>query len=115
MRRLLLLLVLFPLSIQAADHAVTPAGSGSHSGADWSNACTGFTGSCAPGSLVRGDTYWMAGGNYTTSFAYPNWFNVANSGALTITIKGATASAHGPTAGWVNSLGVDVTQANWGY
>ena len=46
-------------SASAACHTVTPSGSGSQTGADWNNAYAGL-----PGTLVRGDIYYLADGNY---------------------------------------------------
>ena len=101
-----LLLVWLPLSLSAANHYVRAGATGTADGSDWTNACTAFTGSCLPTSLIRGDTYYVAGGSYAAVT-----FNEPVSGALVITIKGAIASDHGTETGWQASYGVDVTQA----
>ena len=107
--RTLVVIVLLCGSLWAATVVATPSGTGTHSGADWSNACNGLTGNCALSALARGDTLYLAGnGHYTTS---GGTFSTAVSGTTTITVKGATASDHGPATGWTSSLGVDVHQA----
>ena len=94
---------------EAANHYVRPAGAtyGTGSGNDWQNACTDFTGSCAVGSLVRGDTYYIAGssGGGNGTYAGRN-FNRATNGSLVITIKKATVADHGGNeTGWSNAFG----------
>jgi hypothetical protein len=93
-------------------HYVRAGATGNGSGSDWTNACTDFTGSCAVSSLVRGDTYYVAAGNYGA-----RTFNTAVSGTLTITIKGATASNHGTDTGWSStySVGTSGRQAHFTY
>src|SRR5262249_909636 len=59
---------------------VRQGATGSGSGADWSNACTDFVGSCASSSLIRGATYYVADGNY----AARAW-NTGTSGTSVIT------------------------------
>ena len=92
----------------AANHFVRAGATGNGSGSDWTNACTDFTGSCAVASLVRGDTYYVATGNYAG-----RTFNTPTSGTLRITIKGATVADHGSNLGWSDSLSVCSTQATW--
>jgi hypothetical protein len=110
-RRVLLLslVLLVAARLEAASHYVRSASSGSASGADWTNACTDFSGSCAVSSLVRGDTYYVGTGSYAS-----RTFSTGQSGSALITIRGATAADHGTGTGWSNSFGVDVTQATWG-
>jgi hypothetical protein len=108
-----ILLLLFITSVaSAANHYVRSGATGSASGADWTNACADFTGVCAVGSLVRGDTYYVAGGNYAG-----RTFSTAVSGTSVITIKGATVADHGTATGWQNSYSVSTTDggapANW--
>ncbi len=67
----------------------------SGNGSDWTNAYGSL-----PSSLVRGDTYYIADGNYG---AYT--FDDANSGSTYITIKKATANDHGTITGWQDSYG----------
>jgi hypothetical protein len=76
--------------------------SGSGTGADWTNAFPGF-----PSSLVRGATYFVAGGSYGSVS-----FNDALSSTKVITIKKATVADHGTAAGWSDSFGT--TQAQFG-
>jgi hypothetical protein len=95
----------------AASHYVLPSpGAGTNNGSDWTNACSAFTGSCAPDSLVRGDTYYVGGGSYSALT-----FRTPESGTSLITIKGATAADHGTATGWSSSYGVDVKPASLGY
>lgn len=94
----------------AAYHYVRSSATGTGSGADWINACTDFTGSCAVNNLVRGDTYYVATGTYAG-----RTFDTPTLGTLVITIKGATANDHGSDVGWLNTYGVDVAQAVWSY
>lgn len=95
---IIVLLVLAGSAIaSAACHTVTPAGLGTKSGADWNNSCAGFTGSCAPSSMVRGDTYFVGAGNYgSTQYV----FNKADSGSLIITIQSPTTANNCTSTGW---------------
>ena len=61
MSAVFVLCALFPAFALAATHYVTPSGTGSQNGSDWNNAYRGL-----PGSLTRGDTYVVAGGNYSS-------------------------------------------------
>lgn len=91
-KKLLAITVLCLLSMTsavAACHVITPAGGGSASGADWSNACNGFNGNCSGANLVRGDVYYVSRGNID----FPT-LSKANSSSLTITIKSATVADH---------------------
>ena len=65
-------------------------------GSTWSNAFDDL-----PATLVRGDTYYIADGDYNTKT-----FNTAVSGNTTITIKKATVAEHGTDEGWDNAYGV---------
>lgn len=86
----------------AACHVITPGGSGSKSGSDWSNACAGLSGSCSPSTgMVRGDTYYIGKGTYTSAT-----ISKGNSGSSTITIKSPTASDHCTETGFSNSTHV---------
>lgn len=90
----IIFLVMSPHIAAGACHVVTPTGSGGQTGADWSNAYAGL-----PGSLVRGDTYYLAAGNYG---GYS--FNTAESGTALITIKSATDSDNCTGTGWSSGL-----------
>ena len=61
MRRFLQLAIFSLLSLPmfAACHAVSASGAGSHTGADWNNSYAGI-----PGTLTRGDIYYLADGSY---------------------------------------------------
>ncbi len=97
---LLAMLFLGAVTAEAANHYIRSGAAGTGNGSDWTNACTDFTGSCAVGSLVRGDTYYVADGSHAAQT-----FSTAASGNSVITIKKATASAHGTEAGWVSTYG----------
>ncbi len=96
-------LILAPATARAASHYIRSSASGTTC-ADWgANACKAL-----PSSLVRGDTYYIAGGTYAG-----RTFSTPTSGALVITIKGATAADHGTSTGWSNSYSVESAQATW--
>jgi hypothetical protein len=86
-------LALSALTTHAADRYVRPGASGNGSGLDWANAYPSL-----PSSLVRGDTYWLADGNYGS-----RTFNDA--GTATITLRKATPAAHGTNTGWSDAYG----------
>lgn len=95
----------------AACHAVGPAATGDGSGSSWTNRMKNL-----PATLVRGDVYYLADGNYGTYT-----FSTPNSGTTTITIKKAQAYDYGRTsdgctndisAGW-NQSTMGAGQANW--
>jgi hypothetical protein len=79
----------------AATHYVRPGATGANTGADWTNAWSSM-----PAALVRGDTYYLAGGSYGS-----HTFNDAASGTKTITILRATAADHGTSTGWQPAYG----------
>ena len=115
MRKFPLQLILFFLLLSnvcsAANHYILPSPGGS-----WVrvarivNACSGFSGNCSPGSMVRGDTYYVGGGSYPGRYN----FNVAASGATYITILGATLGNSGSVPGWSSSYDVSTHQAVFG-
>jgi hypothetical protein len=74
---------------------VRAGASGANNGTDWTNAYTSL-----PATLTRGFTYYVADGSYS---AYT--FDDAPSGAATITVRKATAGAHGTDTGWVSTYG----------
>ena len=83
---------------------VRAAASGAGTGADWTNAYTGFgtgTGQVNPNSLTRGVTYYVAGGSYNTSSR--TTFTIADSGTTTVTIQAPTIANHGTATGWSNA------------
>ncbi len=97
MKKLLLIvsIVLWAASAHAANLYVTPSGTGSKTGANWSNALAW------PPSFVRGNVYYLSSGSYAGID-----FNTPDSGTATISIIGATIANSGTVAGWANSLSV---------
>ncbi len=83
----------------AANHFIRAGAAGNNNGNDWTNAYTSL-----PSTLVRGDAYYIAGGNYSSYT-----FDDPVSGSSVITIKKAIASDHGTDTGWQASYGT--TQA----
>ncbi len=77
---------------------------GSGSGADWTNAYTGFgtgKGQVNPASMTRGVTYYVAAGTYAYSTGLV--FSTPDSGSSVITIQAATTATHGTSTGWSNA------------
>jgi hypothetical protein len=102
---LTLVFSLFSESASAAKHYVKAGASGNGSGGDWTNAYTAL-----PATLVRGDTYVVAGGSYGS-----HTFKDPASGTTLITIrKASSASAYRDdlVAGWNSSY--ETTQAVFG-
>lgn len=92
---LILFLVLF--NIHGASHYIRAGASGAANGNNWTDAWTNFP---AYGSMVRGDTYYVADGTY------PNYeFRTAANGTNWIFIKKATTNDHGIDTGWDASYG----------
>lgn len=78
-----------------ANRYVRSDATGAANGSDWNNAYTSL-----PTTLQRGDTYYVADGNY------PSYtFNTPQSGTLVVTVKKASASDHGTDLGWVPEHG----------
>src|SRR5690348_11914306 len=100
MKKLALLLILVALPALGANHYIRAGATGNGSGTDWTNACSGFSGSCAISGLVRGDTYYVADGSYGSQT-----FDTANSGSSVITIIKATVANHGTATGWSDTFG----------
>ena len=95
-----------------ACHAVGPTSTGDGSGSNWSNRMKSL-----PATLIRGDVYYLADGDYGKYT-----FKTANSGTTRITIKKAQAYDYGRSAdgcsndisaGW-NQGTMGAGQANWG-
>lgn len=87
--------VLVACSAGAANQYVREGASGAGTGADWTDAYTAL-----PATLTRGDTYYIADGNY------PGYlFDDAVSGTSVITIKKATVADHGTSTGWSDTYG----------
>lgn len=79
-----------------ADHYIREGGSGD--GSAWNNAWSEL-----PATLTRGDTYYIADGEYGR---YD--FDDAESGTDMIYVKKATESAHGTETGWSSAYGDSV-------
>jgi parallel beta helix pectate lyase-like protein len=76
-------------------HYVRYDAKGNNSGSDWNNAYREL-----PSTLIRGDTYYIAGGYY------PEYsFDDPASGSTYIYIKKATVDDHGTNTGWESSYG----------
>jgi hypothetical protein len=75
-----------------ADHYIRAGATGANNGSDWTNAWTAIAGR----TWVRGDTYYIASGTYAGTVT----ISTSPSGATPITIKKATAGAHGAETGW---------------
>ncbi|MGZ3771292.1 MAG: hypothetical protein ACXVCP_14760 [Bdellovibrio sp.] len=77
-------------------HYIRSGAQGLGDGSNWENACPDFTGACSGSSMIRGDTYFVASGNYNSvSFDAP--------GDAVITVTKATALDHGTSQGWNDS------------
>jgi len=95
MKKLIIFLFVLFFSVNAfpADHYILDGGSGD--GSAWNNAWDAL-----PAELVRGDTYYIADGEY------PSYsFNDAADGTTLITVKKATIADHGTETGWDNAYG----------
>lgn len=93
MTRFLSILLLAAMPALAADHCVRAGASGTQTGADWSNAYTNL-----PATLVRGDTYYIAGGSYGAyTFA-------TLAGTSYVYLKKATPTSHSTDTGWSDNF-----------
>ncbi len=90
-----------PTVYASGNFYVTPSGGGTQNGTDWNNAFAGI-----PSTLVRGATYYIASGNYTSTV-----FSQPVSGTTYIYFVKATAANSGNVAGWQSSFGTG--QAVW--
>lgn len=112
MKKVFLLIAILSLCSPcfAADVYIAKDATGTGTGADWTNALTDFPDGwagesyCAAGGATwtKGITYWVAGSDTAYSVS-PCIRNTTGSG--TITIKKATASAHGTDTGWSAAYG----------
>jgi hypothetical protein len=104
---------------------VRSGAAGSGDGSDWTNACSDFTGACAPSSLTRGFTYYVAGGSYGSGGGVN--FSAPVSGTQSITVRAATVTDHGASTGWQETFAASgsnqavftgvfqVTTDNWNF
>jgi hypothetical protein len=76
----------------AANHYICAGASGANDGTSWANAFTDI-----PATLVRGDTYYIAGGNYNSG---THTFNTPASGSTYIYLKKANVNDNGGDAGF---------------
>ncbi len=79
----------------SADHYIRAGASGNNNGNDWTNAWTSI-----PSTLVRGDTYYIADGDYG---GYE--FNTPEAGSQFVYIVKATIEEHGTDTGWNDTYG----------
>ncbi len=112
---LCMLILFFAVTADAAFgacHAVGTSATGNGSGSSWANRMNKL-----PANLVRGDTYYLADGQYGSYT-----FNTPNSGTTAITIKKAQTYDYGRAAdgcsndisgGW-NAAQMGAGQAVWG-
>lgn len=84
-------MLLAAFTCEAADRHIRAGATGANDGSDWTNAYTTI-----PNPLVRGDTYYIAGGTYTGDVTIAS----AESSTTRVTIRKATVSAHGSETGW---------------
>lgn len=75
----------------AANHFIRAGAAGTGDGSSWTNAFPSFASALAAG-LIRGDTYFVAGGDYSTENPY---INVARNGTAWIYITKANATDNG--------------------
>jgi hypothetical protein len=87
----------------AACHVVTPSGSGTKTGADWNNAFAGL-----PSTLVRGDIYYLADGNYGHNLT----LSQPDSGTSVIELRKAQSYDNCTATGW-NTSTMGSSQAIW--
>lgn len=90
---LILLACVWALTAPAADRFVRAGATGRNDGSDWVNAYTQL-----PATLTRGDTYYVADGNYPS-------YRFDDAGTIATTIKKATAAGHGTNSGWQATYG----------
>ncbi len=81
------------ISLAQPTYCVSEGGSGRRDGSDWGNALAAL-----PATLIRGATYYVAGGSYA-GFA----FKTVESGTNLVTVKKATSSEHGTNLGWTDA------------
>jgi len=90
-RQVILLATVLPLlSASAANRYIRAGATGANNGTDWANAY-----SSVPSTLVRGDIYYIASGNYSHYM-----FSTSESGTTLSTLRKATVADHGTDTGW---------------
>jgi HYDIN/CFA65/VesB-like, Ig-like domain len=89
--KLVLMASFLPLfTVTAANHCIRAGATGANDGSDWVNAYTSV-----PSTLVRGDIYYIASGNYSHYM-----FSTPESGTTLSTLRKATVADHGTDTGW---------------
>jgi len=78
-------------------HCIRAGATGAGTGNNWTDAYGDI-----PATLVRGDTYYIAGGNFSSGTRV---FNTPSSGTTYVYLKKATVTDHGTDVGWNNSYG----------
>lgn len=107
MRKLIMTILLFsifPISY-ADEHYIRVGAQGNNSGSNWENAYPTIpSGQNAP--YVRGDTYWIAGGDYSAVQSLILWCT-AESGTTPIYLKKAVdeVGKHGSAGDWNSAYG----------
>jgi hypothetical protein len=99
---LIVLLTPILLSSRQSNFYITPDGAGAETGADWANACDGFTGSCVGTAFTRGSTVWLCSGTYAEDVT----LNEPASGTTRNTLKKAIPLDHGTETGWDPNCGI---------
>ena len=92
---LLISVFVFPKISFSENRYVRNVATGNGTGTDWTNAWTNL-----PENLIRGDTYYIADGNYGSYT-----FDDTEIGTQYITIKKATTFNHGTNTGWDDAYG----------
>lgn len=88
---------------------VSKIATGTGTGADWTNACTDFTGACdVTSASMRGTTIYVAGspGNPIGAPYTAATFSAPDSGTTPITIIKASSANHGTQTGWKKEYAV---------
>lgn len=101
--------------ILAANKFVRPNGTtyGTSSGADWSNAYSGFSG-ISWGSVSAGDTVWIAGGTYTQNLNPTSGKKGTAGNTINVRRARADSSVCTSAAGWSSGFDATITQSNVG-
>jgi hypothetical protein len=100
MKKLLLTLVIFPLTLFADNWYVRPGGAGANDGTDWNNAWD--SANIGWSNVSAGDTVWLAGGNYSRGLSVRASGSSGN--AITINRVLSTDSVPTSAAGWSTSF-----------
>ena len=109
--KILLVAAFFTAALQtpafAANHYINAAATGTNDGSSWTNAFPTFAAAITAG-MVRGDTYYVAGGTYNEG----PYINVPLNGTLWIYIVKADPSTNGSDPGWNPAYATTVATVN---